>query len=42
MTGIRWTAAAALLLLAILWGAGCATLEEATKIGTPSRNHRGS
>jgi predicted Zn-dependent protease len=34
MTRIRWTAAAALLLLAILGGAGCATLEEAAKVGT--------
>ena len=34
MTRIRWTAAAALLLLAILGGTGCATLEEAAKMGT--------
>jgi beta-barrel assembly-enhancing protease len=33
MTRIRWTAAAALLLLAILGGTGCATLEEAAKVG---------
>ena len=41
MTGIRWTAAAALLLLAILWGAGCATLEEATKIGASVAQSQG-
>jgi predicted Zn-dependent protease len=33
MTRIRWTAAAALLLLPILGGPGCATLEDAAKQG---------
>lgn len=41
MTRVRWTAAAALLLLAILWGAGCATLEEAAKIGTSVAQSQG-
>jgi len=41
MTRIRWTAAAALLLLAILGGAGCATLEEAAKVGTSVAKSQG-
>jgi len=41
MTRIRWTAAAALLLLAILGGAGCATLEEAAKVGTSVAQSQG-
>ena len=41
MTRIRWTAAAALLLLAILGGTGCATLEEAAKVGTSVAKSQG-
>jgi predicted Zn-dependent protease len=41
MTRIRWTAAAALLLLAILGGTGCATLEEAGKVGTSVAKSQG-
>lgn len=41
MTRMRWTAAAALLLLAILGGTGCATLEEAAKVGTSVAKSKG-
>jgi predicted Zn-dependent protease len=41
MTRIRGTAAAALLLLAILGGTGCATLEEAANVGTSVAKSQG-
>lgn len=41
MTRIRWTAAAALLLPAILGGTGCATLEQAANVGTSVAKSQG-
>jgi beta-barrel assembly-enhancing protease len=41
MTRIRGTAAVALLLLAILGGTGCATLEEAANVGTSVAKSQG-
>ncbi|MGZ5489042.1 MAG: M48 family metalloprotease [Candidatus Aminicenantales bacterium] len=41
MTRVRWTAAATFLLLAILVAGGCATLEEAAKVGTSVAKSQG-
>ena len=41
MTRIRWTSAAALILPAILVGAGCATLEQAANVGTSVAKSQG-